>query len=241
MERLVDAFNTKYFALHWAGDIDRYLAEKKEADIADARITTSVASVLSIHQNKGAYIIDSANEFRNSILTENRRRLAARSITKTLPTLERFEDLPAYLAALEEGTRYTVSAADDTLFLLGVVVQIYKPQIAVDFMTNYANLFKYIRANLSWVKVWDELHLLMGGTFHTVKVIDSKIYIPFEGTLPYDKAVSDFPLIPADFGTTSLDDAPGWSGFIDKVLFDLENQMEGRRMTMRDYCIGVER
>jgi hypothetical protein len=237
VEKLVDALGTKYFAAHWSRDVTEYLENHGEADIADARFVKTVSDTLGILQRKGVLLVDSMNNYRNKLLEENRRRLAEPDIKDCLPPLVKYQDLPDYLDSLESGSKFCAREGDILQFLLGIVVQVYRPDVTIDFTTHYISLFEYIRMYIRWIKQHKKLYMLVGGTYSIVEVEDMLIYIPFEGKVRYNEAIMSHPLIPCDFGNIKLDAEPEWSMLIDRVLLDLEDHMEVNRKTMKDYCL----
>jgi hypothetical protein len=238
MQKLVDVFGTKYFTDDWVRDVTQYLNDHKEVDLADARIAESLAITLQRYQYDGYYFTDSLNEYRNALFEENRKRLGAQKITENLPVLDRYNKLPEYIKSFKEGDEFRIQASSPVSLLLGILLQIYRPEVTVDFSVMYGNLFEYVCPHIIWMKTHEKLYSLVGNTFFTVRVDNGKVYIPFTGKVPYDAAVKNYPLIPYDFGNVCLDEDPEWTFLVDRVLFDLENQLETNRRTMKEYCLN---
>ena len=243
MEKLVDVFNTQYFHRAYAAKVAAYLNEHKEVDIAKARLSKNVVDVVSTAIYNGAYIIDSYNPYRHSLLEENRRRKAYqeeydRNVTD-LPTPKSEGEMYDLIRDLNPAKIYRV-ASDAVNLYFAILVSIYTPKIQLDFHYSYPELFTYINDNLDMSHFKHKpLKQLVGASFIDVTPNpDGSLYIPFFGDVPYEDAVSRELYIPKEFGEEYLDsdsDFSPWSKFIDRVIEDFRDSLMPTSYSLKDF------
>ena len=238
MEKLVDVFGTKYFAAHWSSHVAAYLHKHPEIDLAGARLTKAVVDQISIAIDKGAYIIDSENKYRDRLLAENRRRKMLTYKAKPLPRIQRYIDLPGYMENLDMSVTYTIDREEHIYIPIAVLLLIYYPEFNIDFNFSYEKLFKYVDLHLYPSNhVWDKFYILTGSTFDVLEFVNGKAYFPLVGERTYQDVMEDESifLIPYEFGNIILSEKEEWYDFIDKVLLDIEEALRASQFKLKDF------
>lgn len=256
--RLVDLFETKYIAAHWGNDLRYFLdllindktsakwatqlsAVKSEGkpyviDLAEASICRDAMNFIMHYNHEDVKFIDTHDPVRNGMLEENSRRRELNYKTIPLPTIESQHALPDYLLALEQGIVYDKGVMEEGLAVrLAIIIQTYRPEIMLDMTGLYEQIFSYIASSLNMRDFeCDKVSYIIGTTFFTQDVIDGQVHVPGEGNIPWDKFISRYTCIPAEFGTKRLSIDEMWRPLIQECIRTLPMFID-KRVSITDY------
>jgi hypothetical protein len=178
MKKLIDIFNTKYFADHYATDlrylfdmafqcledynkeIPNHIPEVYEAikvfrternvqiDLADAKFVPSTMDTIMNALERGALMCDTLNIHRDLVLNENRRRKNLSYEEIPLPPLKSKDDIPLYVRNLRTDVVYTIPDYNIITQGLIVLITLSKPSVQMDLGQYYTQLFSYVSNNV---------------------------------------------------------------------------------------------
>lgn len=257
--KITEIFNTKYLAVHWKRDLNYFLellttdkknkrwdamvsAVKAEGtpytlDLAGAKICRDVMEYITHYNNPVVRFIDTEDEVRNAMLMENERRLTLQYDTVPLPNLTKIEQIPNYLGTLNVGTVYSKGDLPiGVLIRLVVIIQAYRPEIALDLSGDYEQVFMYIASLIDMHNMkCDKVQYAIDGTVFTQDVNpDGTVHIPGIGDLSWDNFVSTYYCIPAEFGTKRLSTDAEWHPVVARCIKELPEYIE-HKTTITDY------
>jgi hypothetical protein len=254
MRKLVELLDTVYIAEHFAQDVATILEEHKELDLAGARLTPRISSMLLDSMRSGVVLRNTESIELDTVLQENMARLKLQYQPQSLPMLKRRgeEAILEYLRALEEGVVYKVHGENSLLFPVAVLIQIYRPSIQLDFEHNTSRFFRYItetmyRKNFEKViQTTDNFILFVGESFQEVTITEkdmgTEFFVESAGNVDWYKLISTYYILPSYFGAVKVmkDEtlAPLWEPVISKAIADIDSHFLNRKMTIKDFLKG---
>lgn len=252
MVKLAELLQTKYLAEHFNSDVYRILKEHKEIDIAGVKLTPAISLTLMQGIRDGVVIRDSEDTERDNILIENKMRLQETYTTTALPLFNRNDNIVEYIGNLEESTVYMITNPKTLSFPLAFLIQIFKPNIQMDFATDTFNFFKYITNTLyrkdaqAVVNSTNTFTLFIQDTYQDVTItekdMDKEFYIEATGKTTWNKLITMYSILPSYFGKvkTQRDENLShiWNPLVTKALGEVEDHFKNQKKSLKEFLEG---
>lgn len=230
MSKLVDHFGTKYFAVHYNGELQRYLATQQVLDIADARLCRETMQSVMTAASNGLEVHDSLDPEREALFAENRRRkeLQAKVGTRIPLPIPRYKEkvLPL-IKDLDPSKHYLLwDGSSQTALAFACLVQAARPEIKLDLGSYVAEMLAMVYNNLyPSSHRWDEFYVLVGNTF----VVKSPLPGEYHTFLQNNLAV------PTVFGAECLYNKEEWGRCLERITRILEKGLSFNKRKIADY------
>lgn len=237
--KLVDLFETKYFYVTTGKDLTYALStceklrtdanvpynagnaelEKLyscvkngapvEFDLAGAKITSDVTTILRLYMYRGFTFVDSEWEWRDKLFAEGRERIALKDSLKDVVPLPPF-DLNTlaneYVSNLSKDVIYEVPVGQDEIYIpLCVLICIYRPSVRLLLDNVFNQVFKFVSKHLTEkdLDTWSEFYVIEPEGVSIWKRGD-KLHIQRLGYCELEDALTVADFVPTVFGSERL-------------------------------------
>lgn len=253
--RLKDAFGTAYIAPHHAVELNKFLTENGDVDIAGCKIAFDAMKLIDIKLAERKNIFDSEDRDREDVLRQARERaLIDTSIAIELPKLEEISMFVEYTKGLDDKVEYTVKLdyQREYLYPLLTLLNLYRPSVVIQIADKYFELALYISKTL-YRRGCTEI-LKSTKEFIIVTPVDSReiifnapdtktpVYVHGYGEISFENLTAKAIVLPKYFGRVVIHKNPQyselWYDVKEVALNNLKRYFHIRRESIKSFIGG---
>lgn len=254
MKKLVDLLGTKYIVEQHASKLREILEENDSLDLAGAKLSDGISSILLQALRDGKYLRNTESFEHDHILQENMRRLQDSYTTVPLPFKPEAEEITDYIKKLDKSLTYEIDNNFALLYPIATLLQLYTPEIRIDFKYRTEQYFRYVSENLfrknvqELVNSTDKYILYHRSSFRDVEILEKDLNTPFYildiGNITWNDLLLSYYILPSYFGVIKTQKEahlrPLFEPLIAKALRDIDSYYANSNTTIKGFLGGKD-